>query len=903
MIPKQNMNTLTSKASEPVLGPFRMSLIGQTKDSSSRSGAGRVEVNGAQITTRNNDNGHDMNSELAKSSVSADKASKKLPNNPNEQNQSTNSSITYNNPYTLSSNVATTRPDEPLTDTTNTITGQDESSTSNIGVSTQTTTTSTNVSVNYTSSNISTISESQTTKSDSSKKPVTFISTWEPYEEPRRRKNTKATTTNYRTINEQQFESMFGPPTWPRFFAIPNDALYAENTLKFERILRQEVGDVPFQTYSDGSRLIRAETEEQSYALQRLAESDSNPFGINTNIALNTRIGTVAVPIYTVPKDIEWQDCSSDIHILLNENDRIKQVTCYTLPPRGKRTRPVYIAKIAFKQHNLPESVFLGGENLRVKAYRPSPRQCQRCLRFGHPEKHCRSYPRCSNCASSEHVRTNCQADTRTCANCNGPHSAFYKGCSVYKFETEVAIIRNDYGYTLRRARIEARRQGFTPHPITRSFSQNTSNTNSDNQVTSPIYYQSLYYPSSSGTSTVPTSSLSTSPITSTILPSVTTSNPFAILNPDTPTTTSSEILQYQNSSGTSTMTTKPPQPQRRKRRTRSTCDDISEEQATAPPSKKSITQKNVNLSIPSERRTASPNEESCTQEYIDTDAHMEETAISSPSIQKYTYPDTSPKEQGTSSKNQEISPRQLLHSNPENLFIPSWTPITSPPSKKSSSPQQPDLSSENLFAEQEDINSKTPSRQLISPPETLFDIQRYVDQPLYPDTPFVSVSKDCIAAEMHKIPSQLPPTPQPPSPELPTTPSSSTLPHPSSPSPNFSPLTPSAHIATRETDVSIDYSMEIPSTSTSATKTTNSSTHRSLLDLPLPPGSSKESLLTKQSDTSDPHKPSQVDRNSDPLTLGTSSQRISIIDSTISTQDDNKSLSKPSRISRVITR
>ncbi len=128
------------------------------------------------------------------------------------------------------------------------------------------------------------------------------------------------------------------------------------------------------------------------------------------------------------------------------------------------------IAKITFKRHELPSEIYLGGEKLRVREYRPLPRQCQNCWRFGHPAKHCRTEQhsrRCPLCAQTGHSRNDCNATTYTCANCSGKHSVFYRGCLTYKFETEVAYIRYKHGLTLREARQEARALGLTPTPYT----------------------------------------------------------------------------------------------------------------------------------------------------------------------------------------------------------------------------------------------------------------------------------------------------------------------------------------------------------------------------------------------------------------------------------------------------
>lgn len=276
------------------------------------------------------------------------------------------------------------------------------------------------------------------------------------------------------TLSRTSFNTLFGPQKWNRFFVIPANAPYADNTLKFQQCLQSQVGKLPFHTQLDGSRIIRAETQAQATALSKLCDLESHPFPLHNDTPLNQCIGTVAVPSHICPKTIAWSSCNDDILALLKDEYDAINVTCYTLPARGRRKFATSIAKIAFHRHDIPSTVYLGGELLPVKPYRPPPRQCQNCWRFGHPEKHCRSSPRCPLCAKSDHTRLDCQAQTRNCANCSGPHNVFYKGCPTYKFEAEVAVIRHTHGLPLRAARAEARRQGFKPIPTSRLISQPT---------------------------------------------------------------------------------------------------------------------------------------------------------------------------------------------------------------------------------------------------------------------------------------------------------------------------------------------------------------------------------------------------------------------------------------------
>ena len=61
--------------------------------------------------------------------------------------------------------------------------------------------------------------------------------------------------------------------------------------------------------------------------------------------------------------------------------------------------------------------------------------QCYNCQCFGHSAKSCRSKQKCLICGGN-HSHKGCPSRESlkpTCANCNGPHVASYKGCPEYK--------------------------------------------------------------------------------------------------------------------------------------------------------------------------------------------------------------------------------------------------------------------------------------------------------------------------------------------------------------------------------------------------------------------------------------------------------------------------------------
>ena len=78
--------------------------------------------------------------------------------------------------------------------------------------------------------------------------------------------------------------------------------------------------------------------------------------------------------------------------------------------------------------------------------------QCYNCQCFGHLAKTCRSKQKCLICGEN-HSHKGCpsrESRKPTCANCNGPHVASYKGCPEYKKQAfRQHVVNNQKSYAL----------------------------------------------------------------------------------------------------------------------------------------------------------------------------------------------------------------------------------------------------------------------------------------------------------------------------------------------------------------------------------------------------------------------------------------------------------------------
>lgn len=94
-----------------------------------------------------------------------------------------------------------------------------------------------------------------------------------------------------------------------------------------------------------------------------------------------------------------------------------------------------------FHCDKIPDTVSYSYLRFRTRPYNPPPLRCFRCNRFGHSQGACRGQARCSKCGGIDHEHSSCTKD-KFCINCKKSHSAAYGGCSVYKTEAKLQIIK-----------------------------------------------------------------------------------------------------------------------------------------------------------------------------------------------------------------------------------------------------------------------------------------------------------------------------------------------------------------------------------------------------------------------------------------------------------------------------
>ena len=91
----------------------------------------------------------------------------------------------------------------------------------------------------------------------------------------------------------------------------------------------------------------------------------------------------------------------------------------------------------------LPASVLLGWDRVKVKPLRPRPVRCYHCQSYGHIAVDCKKPSVCGTCSGDHELDYNCQRPAK-CPACSGPHTIFDPQCPVWLEETEVAKVKRD---------------------------------------------------------------------------------------------------------------------------------------------------------------------------------------------------------------------------------------------------------------------------------------------------------------------------------------------------------------------------------------------------------------------------------------------------------------------------
>ena len=190
------------------------------------------------------------------------------------------------------------------------------------------------------------------------------------------------------------------------------------------------VGEPIFQNRGDITRLLTRDSDDHraATAFLRANGTEFHTYQLNEDRKAQLVIRGLAGSI--TPDQIKAE--------LVKLKITAETVTQMISTKPDKKVMPLFIVTIS-KEHAslITDLTVLCYCRISVEKYRnpKGPAQCYHCQKFGHTARYCANAPRCVKCGMKHESKT-CKKiyeDPTKCSNCEGNHTANYKGCTYYK--------------------------------------------------------------------------------------------------------------------------------------------------------------------------------------------------------------------------------------------------------------------------------------------------------------------------------------------------------------------------------------------------------------------------------------------------------------------------------------
>lgn len=225
-----------------------------------------------------------------------------------------------------------------------------------------------------------------------------------------------------------------------------NSAVNDIKTLRIPPILIQTTPDHPWRKI--------AKTLYQTQGLDQVtAKTTSTPLQIQINCPEESSfrlvqqfmtINKINFHTFALPKEQSLKIVIKGIPLDVTDEELMEELLDVGFKPNFvrafvKNDKRLPIHMVSLKRTENVKEIFGTTElfyvRVKIEPYKSTgPAQCFSCQRFGHSSLQCGHPPRCVKCGAN-HPNKECKKpkeDTPTCCNCNGKHTANYRGCPYY---------------------------------------------------------------------------------------------------------------------------------------------------------------------------------------------------------------------------------------------------------------------------------------------------------------------------------------------------------------------------------------------------------------------------------------------------------------------------------------
>jgi hypothetical protein len=199
---------------------------------------------------------------------------------------------------------------------------------------------------------------------------------------------------------------------------------------KIEEYLKDNIKDVIIEDYkltANGNLLIYTKSNNDN---EKILNNNKIFSGLN-----KLNLNVIDKKPYLVIKDMSIEYAEDKFDEL---NDKFGIIEIFEM--KSKFTNKSHkMVKIELETDEIKRNLLakrfikMGIRKYYLEDFCKQPTQCRKCKGFGHVEIKCVSILKCGKCGQN-HENEGClkTKDELKCANCNGKHSTFYRGCPEY---------------------------------------------------------------------------------------------------------------------------------------------------------------------------------------------------------------------------------------------------------------------------------------------------------------------------------------------------------------------------------------------------------------------------------------------------------------------------------------